>query len=288
MRRFWKWAAYGGAGAAVLAVAALGYVYAASEQIIARRYPLPPSHVHASTDPNVIALGKHLVRPYGCADCHRPNLQGTFIPDFGMSSRNLTRLAATFTDADFDRAIRKGLRPDGTSVAEAMPADAFQYMPDGDVTAIISYIRSLKPAGADIPSPSFGLMLRVGVLAGKAHADAYWFGMQKRALDLGPRYARGRELAMSACGECHMTALTGGPEGIPGPRPPNLSIVASYERGDFVKFMRTGKAAGNRELPMMSAVARVRISKLTDAELNALYDYLAARGRKLAGMAAAR
>ncbi|HEX3945694.1 MAG TPA: c-type cytochrome [Rhizomicrobium sp.] len=285
MRRFWKWVGIALGGIALFALAAVAYVYVASEQIIGKRYPLAPSHVHASTNPTVIALGKHLVRPYGCADCHRPNLQGTFIPDFGVSSRNLTRLAATFSDADFDRAIRKGLRPNGTSVAEAMPADAFQYMPDGEVTAIISYIRSLKPAGADIPSPSFGLLPRVGVLAGKAHTDAYWFGTQKRALDLGLHYARGREIAMSACGECHMTALTGGPEGIPGPRPPDLSLVASYERADFLKFMHTGKAAGNRELPMMSAVARVRISHLSDVELNQLYDYLAARGRKLAGMA---
>ena len=45
----------------------------------------------------------------------------------------------------------------------------------------------------------------------------------------------------------------------------------------------TGKAAGNRELPMMSAVARVRLGHLSDADLNALYDYLAARGRKLTG-----
>ena len=59
--------------------------------------------------------------------------------------------------------------------------------------------------------------------------------------------------------------------------------MASYDRGDFLKFMHTGKAAGNRELHMMSTVARVRMSKLTDAELNALYDYLAARGRKLTG-----
>ena len=281
MGRFWRWAGLGLGAVTAIGLAVAGTIYFASERIIDRRYPLPASHVHASSDPKVVARGELLVRPYGCADCHRPNLQGTYIPSFGMSSRNLTRLAAAFSDADFDRAIRKGLRPDGTSVAEAMPADAFQYMPDSDAAAIISYIRSLKPAGADIPSPSFGLLLRVGVLAGKAHPDAYWFGMQKRALDLGPHYARGREIAMSACGECHMTALTGGPEGIPGPRPPDLSLVASYERADFLKFMRTGKAAGNRELPMMSAVARVRISHLPDADLNALYDYLAARGKKL-------
>jgi hypothetical protein len=47
--------------------------------------------------------------------------------------------------------------------------------------------------------------------------------------------------------------------------------------------MHTGKAAGNRVLPMMSAVARVRISHLSDADMNALYNYLVARGKKLTG-----
>lgn len=54
-------------------------------------------------------------------------------------------------------------------------------------------------------------------------------------------------------------------------------------RSDFLNFMHTGKAMGNRELRMMSAVARVRIGHLTDTDLNALYDCLAARGRKLSG-----
>jgi mono/diheme cytochrome c family protein len=281
MRWFWKWAGLALAGVAVLALAAVAYVYIASEQIIGRHYPLPSSHIHASTDPKVIALGQHLVRPYGCADCHRPNLQGTFIEDFGMSSRNLTRLATTFSDADFDRAIRRGLRPDGTSVAESMPSDAFQYMPDADVVAIISYIRSLKVAGENIPEPSYDLVRRLGLLKGDVKVGQAWFPLQKPALDLGPPYARARVMATSACGECHGTSLEG--QGGAPHTPPNLTLVASYDRGDFVKLMRTGKAAGNRELHMMSAVARVRMSKLTDSELNGLYDYLSARGKKLTG-----
>jgi cytochrome c553 len=283
MQRFWTWVGISLGGILVLALAAVAYVYVASERIIARTYPPPSSYIHASADPQVIALGAHLVRPYGCADCHRPSLQGTYIADFGMQSRNLTRLAATFSDGDFDRAIRKGLRPDGTSVAESMPSDAFQYMTDGDVTAIISYIRSLKPAGADVPAPGYDPKARLGILLGMKKMVRAWFPLQKPALDLGPRYARARQMAMTACGECHGTSLEGQGGG-PPPSPPNLTLVASYERADFLKFMRTGKAAGNRELPMMSAVARVRISHLTDAELNALYDYLAARGRKLTGM----
>ncbi len=283
MRQFWKWGAIGVSVIVIVALAAGAYVYIASEQIIAQRYPLSSSHIHASTDPEVIALGAHLVRPYGCADCHRPNLQGTYIADFGMRSRNLTRLAQTLSDADFDHAIRRGVRPDGTSIAESMPSDSFQYMPDRDVTAIVSYIRSLKPAGPDIPPPSYDLKTRWDVLRGTKKVVQAWFPLQRPAIDVGPRYARAREMAMSACGECHGTALEG--QGGPPPSPPNLTIVASYERADFLKFMRTGKAAGNRELPMMSAVARVRISHLSDAELNALYDYLSARGRKLTGMA---
>jgi cytochrome c553 len=283
MQRFWKWAGIGTGAVALVALFAVAYVYIASGQIIARRHPLPSSHIHASTDLQVVALGAHLVRPYGCADCHRPNLQGAYIPDFDMRSRNLIRLAQTFSDADFDRAIRKGVRPNGTSVAETMPSDSFQYMPDRDVTAVVSYIRSLKSAGPDIPEPDYDLKARWDILRGTKKMVSAWFPLQKPALDLGPRYARAREMAMSACGECHGTSLEG-QSGGPPPSPPNLTIVASYERADFVKFMRTGKAAGNRELPMMSAVARVRISHLSDAELNALYDYLSARGRKLTGM----
>jgi hypothetical protein len=48
--------------------------------------------------------------------------------------------------------------------------------------------------------------------------------------------------------------------------------VVSYERADFVKLMRTGKAAGNRELPLMSATARARFRHFSDDELNAVYD----------------
>jgi len=262
MRRVWKWAGIGLAAVAALALLAIGYIYIASEWIIDRHYPIPAGIVHSSTSAASAVRGERLAHAYGCSDCHRPNLQ-------------------TFSDADFDRAVRRGLRPDGTSVAEFMPSDAFQFMPDSDLADIVAYIRAHKPSGADVPAPSYGLVSRIGFIAGQAHTDAFWFGTQKPALDLGAHYARGRQIAMTACGECHTTALTGGPEGIPGPRPPDLSIVASYERGDFLKFMHTGKAAGNRELPMMSAVARVRISHLSDSDLNALYDYLAARGRRL-------
>jgi cytochrome c553 len=283
MRRAWKWLGIGLGTVAGLALVSAVAGYLTSQLIISRSYVLSPSNLRASTDPGAVARGQHFAMAYGCTDCHSLSLQGTFIPDFGISSRNLTRLAATFSDADFDRAVRKGLRPSGGSVAEFMPSDAFQYMPDRDMADIVAYIRSLKPAGDDIPFPTYDLKLRVGLLIGEAHMDRYWFTQQKPALDLGAKYARGRVMAMTACGECHMSALTGPPPGLPGPQPPDLSLVASYERADFLKFMHTGKAAGNRELPLMSATARARFSHFSDDELGEIYDYLAARGRKMSG-----
>jgi cytochrome c553 len=265
------------AGVALVLLAGL---YIASQSIIGRTYALPASTIHAAAGADAVKRGERLAYAFGCADCHGHNLHGVFIPDFGMWSRNLTVLAKTFSDADFDRVVRHGLRPDGTSVAEDMPSDAFQYMTDSDMADILAYIRSRPAQGASPPEPSYGLVERFALLFGGAKTDVMWFSLQKPALDLGARYARGRQLAMTACGECHTTALEGAAPPAPG-QPPDLTLVASYERADFMKFMHTGKAAGGRKLPMMSAVARVRISHLADADLNALYDYLVARGQKL-------
>jgi cytochrome c553 len=264
-------------------VLAFAYLYIASEWLLERKYPLQPSSIHASSGAAAIARGDRLAHAYGCTDCHRPNLEGAFIPDFGVWSLNLTELATGFSDQDFDRAIRHGLRPDGTSVAEYMPSDAFQYMSDADLVDILAFIRAHPPHGIVHAIPSYGIMQRYALLTGKGKTGQMWFPLQKPALNLGPKYERGRRIAMTACGECHTTSLAGATPPQPG-QPPDLSIVAAYDRSAFLHFMRTGKAAGNRELPMMSAVARVRIRHLSDADLNALYDYLAARGRKIMGM----
>jgi hypothetical protein len=54
-------------------------------------------------------------------------------------------------------------------------------------------------------------------------------------------------------------------------------IAASYDPADFERLLRTGKAAGNRELRLMSASSRIRFATLSDAEIAALHGYLKAR-----------
>src|SRR6202035_5444366 len=99
MRALVKWAGIAAAIVAIAAVLAVAGIYVASEAIIARHFPLPASSIHASSGAAAVARGDRLAHAYGCTDCHTKNLRGTYIPDFGMSSHNLTTLAAVFSDA---------------------------------------------------------------------------------------------------------------------------------------------------------------------------------------------
>jgi hypothetical protein len=62
---------------------------------------------------------------------------------------------------------------------------------------------------------------------------------------------------------------------------PNLSIAGAYDFDQFRTLMRTGKAAGNREVGLMSKVARDDFSHLNDAELRSIHGYLKARAEKV-------
>jgi mono/diheme cytochrome c family protein len=98
-----------------------------------------------------------------------------------------------------------------------------------------------------------------------------------RLPDLGPEHRLGREVAR-ACVECHGPQLQGG-----GPaQAPDLMIAASYDPADLERLLRTGKAAGDRELRLMSASSRIRFAALTDAEIVALHGYLKARAERVA------
>jgi len=79
---------------------------------------------------------------------------------------------------------------------------------------------------------------------------------------------------VTVCTECHGSNL----EGDPGLRVPPLAIAASYSWPEFETLMRTGKARGDRELTLMSEVARGRFRHFTPEELQSLYAYLQSPG----------
>ncbi len=60
-------------------------------------------------------------------------------------------------------------------------------------------------------------------------------------------------------------------------------MAAAYDPADFEKLLRTGVAAGDRRLGLMSASAPGRFNVLTTGEIAALHAYLRARAEAAPG-----
>ncbi len=199
-----------------------------------------------------------------------------------LSGPNISEggLGAAYTDGELARLIRHGIKKDGTSL-RFMPAEEFDWLPDSDILAVVSYLRSVPPA--DHPNGT----IHLGVL-GKV-LDR----LDKLPLDVARRIAAGPpELAppptptaeygkflARLCSGCHGEGLSGGK--IPGapstmPIPLNLTPdptgLAGWTYQDFDRLLTTGIRKNGKQLnPFMPIEA---FGKLDDIEKHALFAYL--------------
>jgi len=274
-----RWIVGGGLAAAIAVLAFIygppAYVWLLSEAILDRRYTLPRSLVVADSTSNAIRRGARLVRLAGCTGCHGADLHGKRLHlPISIRASNLRALTPKYSDEDFDRAIRRGLRPDASSLW-VMPSQAYLYVRDTDIAAILGYLRKLKPAGVATPPPQFGKTAREQIAGAELQPAADLAETQMPAMDLGPHYSGGRYIAMFSCGACHGTDLNGSPDG----RGPNLKVVRRYTRAQFFNLMRKGWSADGRRLKAMAPLANQRFHTLMDWEIDPLYAYLTARAR---------
>jgi mono/diheme cytochrome c family protein len=133
------------------------------------RIKLPPSYGPQITKPiaapspdNRVKYGAYLAGPLGhCMECHTPRVKGRtdmkrpgaggneFRGPWGVTvSRNVTPHASGlkgWSDAEIARAIREGIRKDGTALKPPMAYGWYKNINDADMAAIIAYLRSLKP-----------------------------------------------------------------------------------------------------------------------------------------------
>ncbi len=91
----------------------------------------------------------------GCVGCHGENYAGAEVhgaPPGTPVSPNLTPTGrlSRWTEVEFIRAIRTGVRPDGTTMNELMPWKAFALRSDEELRAVYAFLRTLPPA----PSPT--------------------------------------------------------------------------------------------------------------------------------------
>jgi mono/diheme cytochrome c family protein len=270
----------------------------------------------------LVTRGEYLTRAADCAACHTAKGGKAFaggrafkLPFGTLYTPNITPDAATgigkYTDAEFLRAVHKGVARNGQPLYPAFPYAAYTMLADADVLAIKAYLFSLVPVTSTPPANTLifpfnqrWLMTIWGTL----------FNADKRFQPIAERtsqWNRGAYLVEAAghCGDCHsprnlMQAVDhrqkfagGAAEGwtaynITGDR---LTGVGAWSPAELASYLTSGHAAGRSTAsgPMGEAVD-LSLRHLTPEDVAAMVTYLrtvpaihsASLPDRLAGLAA--
>jgi mono/diheme cytochrome c family protein len=257
------------------------FVYVVAESDMRQQYDVPLEAVEIPIGAAAITEGERLATIRGCFWCHGQFLEGQkYFADEKRGiiaiAPDLTRKVREYTPAEFARAVRHGVKSDGTSVQPAMPSFAFYNMSNADMGAIIAYIQSLPEQNGFLGQfrllPVGWFRMAAGKLPPAAAVLIDHNAPRPDSAVKGDQVERGRYLAESICTECH------GDNGrLRVPNTPDLQIAAAYTRDDFFRLMRTGAPIGDRKIDYhMVDVSKYRYIRLTDSEVDALHAYFRA------------
>lgn len=272
MSRALRWSLRAAGTIALLALASGAWIRFGSEAHLKSFARPAPFVMPIPSDAAAVARGDHLVRTRGCRGCHGDDLQGQ--PMWGYAvAPNLAQLSRRVSAADFEAAVRHGIGHDGRALY-SMPAYSFIRFRDEDVADILAYLRTVPQTPHGLPDATLPWAIRFDLARGTDQAIAGFLGLVPALKHTGGEaLTRGEYIAMTTCIECHGFSLRGDSP-FDGEAAPDLVVVAGYDATAFAHLMRSGKALGERELPMMSGVARSRFAHFTDDEVRDLYSFL--------------
>jgi len=276
--------------AAVFSGAAYGGVQVSQfDASMNKAYDVPLPAITLSTDAAVLARGKHLVESTtACAasGCHGADLGGgkpiVIGPIGTFAGPNITRanLGAAYSDGELARLIGHGIKSDGHSV-RFMPAQDFAWLPDSDVSAIVSYPRSAPPVDRPSEPTVVGTLGKILDRRDQFILDvARRIDHTKREVvpDPAPTAAYGAFVAR-LCTGCHGENLSGGhipgtPPSIPIPRnlTPDSTGLKDWTFDDFDKLMRKAIRKDGKPLDPFMPVESWR--NFDDLEMHAVWEYL--------------
>jgi mono/diheme cytochrome c family protein len=285
-----KWILYILGGLIVAIALGVLSIYLVTENHRTYEYEVEVTMADVIMTPESVENGRHVATIRGCVDCHGSNLGGDlFIEDpvVGLFvASNLTSgaggIANDYSDADFIRAIRHGVRKDRRSVIY-MPSHEYSEIDSKDMNDLIAYIRSLEPVDNELPQSRINLPFRLMYFFNR---DIHLFPariidhsrpipepvMNRTPIQLG-------EYVGATCTGCHGAGFSGGR--IPG-SPPDWPAATNLTRGgpladwdeyEFITTMRTGITPDGRELQNQYMPWQV-FGQMTDEELQGLFAYL--------------
>ncbi len=312
MKRILRWLAGIIAVSGVIVLGFIGWMvaqpgptaFAKGTPVDLAQYPGPsPTGVPAElANADILARGKYLTLAADCEACHTakggvPYAGGRpFVLPFGtIYTPNITPDPATgigrWSDADFLKAVHKGIAPDGTHLYPAFPYASYTMLTDQDVLAIKAYLFSLAPVSNPDKPNNFVFPFNQRWLM------TFWsafFNSDRRFRPIpeqSPQWNRGAYLVEAAahCGECHtprnlMQAMNtrqkfagGGAEGWKAYNitPDRVSGIGTWSAQDLASYLSNGHALGRGTAsgPMREAV-ELSLSKLTPGDIAAMVAYL--------------
>jgi mono/diheme cytochrome c family protein len=287
MRRFGKIAGYVMGVVVVLMVVGYGTALTVSDRKLKETFDFPLTMVEIPTDEESLAWGGHLVNAVmGCQDCHAPDLGGSVLSDDPaavLSAPNLTSgrggIGSDLTTQDWIRAIRHGIRRDGSSLL-IMPSYAYAHISDEDLGAAVAYLKQVRPVDRELPDFKLRPLGRALVALGAFDEEFIAKKMPARvgsaAVERGVTVEYGRYLAtISGCTACHRANLKGGPYGPPDAPPVtdiSAAALASWTEADFFRAMREGRRPDGSELSEFMPWRA--LGNMTDDELAAIWMFI--------------
>lgn len=266
-------------------------LYGMGQLRLKKTYSSSPQPVKIPTDEESLEEGKRIFQYRGCEACHGEELQGLVYldnPAIGeVITPNLTNgeggIGNDRSGLDLIRAIRYGLRPDGTPLL-FMPSTEFYYLSDQDLGLIMAFIQS-RPAVDNQPDPSE--LSTPGFIAMNLTKAITFLPAELIPHNEDPppppvpglTEEYGEYLALS-CPVCHGLTLSGGE--IPGfppewPATGNLtpgkgSRLKSWGEAGFREIIREGEKHGRAIHPDYMPWTSYR--HMSDLELRSVYLYL--------------
>jgi mono/diheme cytochrome c family protein len=253
-------------------------------------------------DFTTIERGHYLATASDCVACHTvPGSTEEYAggraietPFGDIVSANITPDMATgigsWTDKQFEDAVRNGIRPDGSRLYPAMPYPSYTKLTHDDVMAIRAYLRTVKAVNNKVDRNTLPFPFNIRTAMRGWNMLFFTEGEYKPDPNKSAEWNRGAYLVEGPghCGACHTPKNVAGADKtseafhgaqLQGWSAPNITNddlkgLGTWSIDDVAKYLKTGHNRITAASGIMAEEIKFASSKMTDSDLKAIAIYL--------------